>query len=38
LCLVNPAGYAVTSILDLLKIANSAGAVCTYDIVIIGNA
>jgi hypothetical protein len=38
LCLVNPAGYAVTSILDLLKIANSAGAVCDYDIVIIGNA
>jgi hypothetical protein len=38
LCLVNPAGYAVTSILDLLKIANSAGAAGSYDIVIIGNA
>ena len=37
LCLVNPAGYAVTSILDLLKIANSAGAVCDYEIIIIGN-
>jgi hypothetical protein len=38
LCLVNPAGYAVTSILDLLKIANSAGAVCSYEIILIGNA
>lgn len=37
LCLVNLAGYAVTSILDLLKIANSAGAVCDYEIILIGN-
>jgi len=38
LCLVNPAGYAVTSILDLLKIANSAGAAGSYEIILIGNA
>lgn len=37
-CLVAPlAGYAVTSSLDLLKIANgAAGDVTTYDIVILG--
>jgi uncharacterized protein (DUF302 family) len=35
---VNPAGYAVTSILDLLKIANSAGASADYEIILIGNA
>lgn len=38
ICLVNPAGYAVTSVLDLLKIANSGGAVCSYEIILIGNA
>jgi hypothetical protein len=38
LCLCNPAGYAVTSILDLLKIANSAGAAGSYEIILIGNA
>lgn len=37
LCLVNPAGYAVTSALDLLKIANSAGASANYEIILIGN-
>ena len=39
LCLVNPAGYAVTAgTADLLKILNSAGAVCDYDIIIIGSS
>lgn len=39
LCLVNPAGYAVAAgTADLLKILNSAGAVCEYDIIIIGSS
>ena len=38
LCLFNPAGYTVTNTTaDLLKILNSAGASCIYDIIIIGN-
>lgn len=39
LLICNPAGVAVTpSTGDLLKIANSAGAACIYDIVIAGTS